>query len=350
MVATDGHRLAYGGELRRAAGCDRSIPRAASAGRPWPRLQKLAQRMRLRMRIVQFSGDDNHLFFKLGDRLLISRKLTGNFPDYERVLPKDHATLGRRCSATNFARRIERVAQFSDERSRAIRVQVGDGEVKVHSSVSETGESEESIPAEYDGAAGGDRIQRAVPAGFPARRRDTTRSASSSRTRRAPASCARPARRRDTVPLRHHADANLSAGVQRFKAGMSEYGNGNNRIRARSLRFHQHQGAGRPGGRAPAARYVHRLDRRGRVCITWSTKWSTTPSTRRWPATATEVNVTIHDRQFGHGGRQRPRHSRGHARRRRRVGGAGGDDQAARRRQVRFELATKFPAACTASA
>jgi hypothetical protein len=40
--------------------------------------------------MVQFSGDDNHLFFKLGERLLLSRKLTGNFPDFERVLPKDH--------------------------------------------------------------------------------------------------------------------------------------------------------------------------------------------------------------------------------------------------------------------
>jgi DNA polymerase-3 subunit beta len=48
---------------------------------------------------------------------------------------------------------IERVAQFSDERSRAIRVRVAPGEVKVHSSVSETGESEESIPATYDGPA-----------------------------------------------------------------------------------------------------------------------------------------------------------------------------------------------------
>ena len=36
------------------------------------------------------AGDDNHLFFQIGDRLLITRKLTGNFPDYERVLPKDH--------------------------------------------------------------------------------------------------------------------------------------------------------------------------------------------------------------------------------------------------------------------
>ena len=46
---------------------------------------------------------------------------------------------------------IERVAQFADERSRAIRVQFTAGEVKVFSSALETGESEESVPGEYAG-------------------------------------------------------------------------------------------------------------------------------------------------------------------------------------------------------
>jgi len=46
---------------------------------------------------------------------------------------------------------IERVAQFADERSRAIRVQFLPGEVKVFSSSVETGESEESVPSEYQG-------------------------------------------------------------------------------------------------------------------------------------------------------------------------------------------------------
>ena len=55
--------------------------------------------------IVQFSGDDNHLFFQLGDRLLLSRKLTGNFPDYERVLPKDQPNSVTAANATNFAAR-----------------------------------------------------------------------------------------------------------------------------------------------------------------------------------------------------------------------------------------------------
>ncbi len=43
------------------------------------------------------------------------------------------------------------MAQFADERSRAIRVQFAAGEVKVFSSALETGESEESVPAEYHG-------------------------------------------------------------------------------------------------------------------------------------------------------------------------------------------------------
>ncbi len=149
MVATDGHRLAMvesGGEIAGITAAYRALlPRKAMM-----ELQKLANDADPAA-IVQFSGDENHLFFKLGDRLLLSRKLTGNFPDYERVLPKEHgASVG--LNREDLRAAIERVSQFSDERSRAIRVRVGDGEVKVHSSVSDTGESEDSIPAEYKGA------------------------------------------------------------------------------------------------------------------------------------------------------------------------------------------------------
>jgi DNA polymerase-3 subunit beta len=148
LVATDGHRLAMVESTEELPGVNAAyralLPRKAMA-----ELQKLAGDASADA-VVRFSGDENHLFFELGDRLLLSRKLTGNFPDYERVLPKDHphsVSLNRE----EFRGAIERVAQFSDERSRAIRVQVGKDEVKVHSSVSETGESEESIPIGYSG-------------------------------------------------------------------------------------------------------------------------------------------------------------------------------------------------------
>jgi DNA polymerase-3 subunit beta len=100
--------------------------------------------------LISFAGDDNHLFFQLGDRLLMSRKLSGNFPDFERVLPRDQPN---RISLQKdeFKSAIERVSQFADERSHAIRVRLCPGEAKVHSSITETGESEESLPVEYDG-------------------------------------------------------------------------------------------------------------------------------------------------------------------------------------------------------
>src|SRR6202521_1371884 len=150
MVATDGHRLAMvesSGDLSGITGAYRALlPRKAML-----ELQKLAGDSESDA-MVRFAGDENHLFFQLGDRLLLSRKLTGNFPDFERVLPKDHphsVTLDRE----ELRKSIERVAQFSDERSRAIKMRVQEGELHIHSSLSETGESEESLPVDYDGSA-----------------------------------------------------------------------------------------------------------------------------------------------------------------------------------------------------
>lgn len=148
MVATDGHRLAMvesQDELSGIAGNYRALlPRKAML-----EFQKLAGEADAGA-MVKFAGDENHLFFELGERLLLSRKLTGNFPDYERVLPKEQPH-GVALNREELRGAIERVAQFSDERSRAIRVCAAPGELKIHSSVSETGESEESIPIDFEG-------------------------------------------------------------------------------------------------------------------------------------------------------------------------------------------------------
>jgi DNA polymerase-3 subunit beta len=150
MVATDGHRLAM---------IQRNVELAGLKSNLKAQLPKKAMQEVQRLvadagpdDTVAFAGDENHLFFESGERLLISRKLTGNFPDYERVLPKDQPN---RVSVDReaFKSAIERVAQFSDDRSHAIRLQVGDGEVKVHSSLSDTGESEDSILVDYNGPA-----------------------------------------------------------------------------------------------------------------------------------------------------------------------------------------------------
>jgi DNA polymerase-3 subunit beta len=149
MVATDGHRLAYVDHEDGAGMAGNKAFRALIPRKAMGEIVKLAAESGADSKVT-ISGDDNHLFFQFGTRLLITRKLTGNFPDYERVLPKDNTQLAK-LQRDEIRSAIERVSQFADERSRAVRVQFAPGEVKVFSSSVETGESEESVPTEYSG-------------------------------------------------------------------------------------------------------------------------------------------------------------------------------------------------------
>jgi DNA polymerase-3 subunit beta len=149
MVATDGHRLAYVQAAPVDSGAADRQFRALVPKKAMAELIKLADEAAPDAKAI-FAGDENHLFFQVGHRLLITRKLTGNFPDYERVLPKDHS-LTAKLQKDEIRSAIERVAQFADERSRAIRVQFTNGEVRVFSSSVEMGESEESVSSEYQG-------------------------------------------------------------------------------------------------------------------------------------------------------------------------------------------------------
>ena len=150
MVATDGHRLAL---------VEYKVANPGVEGLYKTLLPKKAMQELIKLTadaedgaVITFTGDENHLFFQLGERMLISRKLTGNFPDFERVLPKTqaHQVFLTKEDAKST---IQRVSQFSEERSKAIRLQFAEGEMKVFSSMSDTGESEETIPVEYDGPA-----------------------------------------------------------------------------------------------------------------------------------------------------------------------------------------------------
>jgi DNA polymerase-3 subunit beta len=149
MVATDGHRLAYVRRPSPDTGGNGLAYKALVPRKAMAEITKLSDDAAADAK-ARFGGDDNHLFFEFGPRLLITRKLTGNFPDYERVLPQDNTNIAK-VVTDEIKGAIERVAQFADERSRAIRVQFTAGEVKVFSSALETGESEESVPGEYSG-------------------------------------------------------------------------------------------------------------------------------------------------------------------------------------------------------
>src|SRR4029077_2707339 len=101
---------------------------------------------------IEFAKDESTLFFRIGPRLLTLRQLTGQFPNYEAVLPKDNSK-SINLHGDELAAAISRVAQFADERSRAVKIRLEKGELKLSASSTETGESEDSLEIDYTGDA-----------------------------------------------------------------------------------------------------------------------------------------------------------------------------------------------------
>src|SRR6266849_1884183 len=146
MVATDGHRLAHierGGEKFEGISGELKtlIPKKAM-----DELRSLLDSTDAEA--IEFAKDESTLYFRIGQRLLTSRQLTGQFPNFEAVLPKDNnKSVAINADELNSA--ILRVAQFADERSRAVRMRLEKGELKLSASSTESGESEDSIEAPY---------------------------------------------------------------------------------------------------------------------------------------------------------------------------------------------------------
>jgi DNA polymerase-3 subunit beta len=146
MVATDGHRLAFvekaGETLAGISGEKRVlVPRKA--------LQELQTLLgSTEAEAVEFADDEHTLFFRVGHRTLSSRKLSGQFPNYEAVMPRDNTKFAV-VRSSELSAAIQRVAQFADERSGAIRMRLEGNELKISSQSTESGESEDTIDTPY---------------------------------------------------------------------------------------------------------------------------------------------------------------------------------------------------------
>jgi DNA polymerase-3 subunit beta len=147
MVATDGHRLAH---VERTGEKFEGVSLEMKTLIPKKAMDELKSLLDSEAETIDFAKDESTLFFRVGPRLLTSRQLTGQFPNYEAVLPKD-VSKSITLQGEELGAAIARVAQFADERSRAVRLRLEKGELKLSASSTETGESEDSIEIAYDG-------------------------------------------------------------------------------------------------------------------------------------------------------------------------------------------------------
>ncbi len=147
MVATDGHRLAH---------ADRMLGEDATglaSGVIIPR-KGLAELKRL---VDEDDADEIELAFEAnnglarkGDVTLVMRLIEGEFPNYKQVLPQEvrwQITL----PTEELVHSLRRVSVFSSERSRAVKLDIGDGKLAISSNNPDLGDAREELDIDYAG-------------------------------------------------------------------------------------------------------------------------------------------------------------------------------------------------------
>ncbi|HWN08815.1 MAG TPA: DNA polymerase III subunit beta [Pyrinomonadaceae bacterium] len=147
MVTTDGHRLAY---IERKSTAKNGASESIDTLIPRKTLAELTKIATGHEGDINIWMDANHIFFEVGKRLLISRMLYGQFPNYDMVMPKTNDKKVEFDSAL-LNQAIRRVALMADERSRSIRFHLEPEQLVISSQNAEEGEASESVQTDYSG-------------------------------------------------------------------------------------------------------------------------------------------------------------------------------------------------------
>jgi DNA polymerase III subunit beta len=143
MVATDGHRIAVCSLKCDLKPVKMEIPMAAMAA-----YLKLAE---AGDDPTEIGMDDNHIFLRHGQDLLIARKQVGQFPDWERMIPKSHEQEFT-INAADMKQAITRVCPLAESGKGGSNVGIlFDNEEVIFRCVSLEGEAEECLPLKFEG-------------------------------------------------------------------------------------------------------------------------------------------------------------------------------------------------------
>ncbi len=99
---------------------------------------------------VRLSVEDNQVAFQIGDTLLASKLIEGNYPNYRQVIPaeaKERVTLEREL----FLNAVHRVALLSSEKSNSVKLVFTKNNIEIAANTPDVGEARESLAVAYKG-------------------------------------------------------------------------------------------------------------------------------------------------------------------------------------------------------
>jgi len=143
LVSTDGHRLSYTALKVEGLKVDKPVSVIVAK-------KTLGEIRKLEDESMEFDMDDNNLFFKVGNRTLISRVIDSKFPNYQAVIPKENPNI-LLISREELSNATRRVSLLSSERSKGIKFYIEKNRMRLFSSNPEIGEAKDRLDVEYKG-------------------------------------------------------------------------------------------------------------------------------------------------------------------------------------------------------
>ena len=144
LVATDGHRLALA-----QATLDVEIPKQEVI-LPRKTVLELQRLLKDEDTAIEMRFAGNQAMFSFSGMEFVTKLVEGKFPDYNRVIPKNHknhVTLGR----APFLASLQRAAILTSEKFKGVRVNIEPGTLRIASSNAEQEEAKEELEIDYDG-------------------------------------------------------------------------------------------------------------------------------------------------------------------------------------------------------
>ncbi len=144
LVATDGHRLALA-----QATLDHDMPKQEVI-LPRKTVLEMQRLMKDEASPIEIRFAANQAKFSFSSMEFVTKLVEGKFPDYNRVIPKNHkfhVMLGRAPLLSS----LQRAAILTSEKFKGVRVNVEPGSFKISSSNTEQEEAKEDLEVEYEG-------------------------------------------------------------------------------------------------------------------------------------------------------------------------------------------------------
>ena len=144
LVATDGHRLAYASAM-----LDVEVPRQEVI-LPRKTVLEMQRLLNDKEGAIEMQFANNQAKFSFEGMEFVTKLVEGKFPDYNRVIPKNHknsVTLGR----TSLLACLQRTAILTSEKFKGVRLNLDPGTLRVASSNAEQEEAVDELEIDYSG-------------------------------------------------------------------------------------------------------------------------------------------------------------------------------------------------------